>query len=400
MNEEPVQPMEPAPGPDRPSSRPCQRARREQAALDVLRSLLRDRYIDHFGAPPAREQRIDLSLSLAFTAGEDWALSFSPELAEQVDAQLEEAGARPGVYREGAVYDYGEEGYSGASRPPSPASVFAGYTAMGVPRWQDLHQVLLDAGDDRVSELYDRPPSILAGFRYGRDLTGEMMTAFGRGSKTYAILGQVVAGYFAPPEGTSPLAVTLQLVEGRDAHRRPSLHVNLVAHPEPATLVTWFGEGWEPGLHRAVQQIRREVDRLDAALKQSPGPGHDGTRHEKLRRVPSLMRALATSIERSHRQQQRRTRHAEDRRQQQRPTHKALEDLRNAAADRLFFDEHTGTYILQGGHHRIHSFTPEGRHVTTFTLTQAAVDIRLRRKRWRPLSEEEHLRLKQWSASA
>ena len=115
--------------------------RRERAATDVLRTLIRDLQLDRFGVPRPGSEDLALTLKLKVKPGENWALSFQPSLAEQIARQIEEAEAHRAVYQPGRAYCFRcESAVCEHSLPPSSVSVFQGYTATGQPEWHDLHQ--------------------------------------------------------------------------------------------------------------------------------------------------------------------------------------------------------------------------------------------------------------------
>ena len=92
---------------------------------------------------------------------------------------------------------------------------------------------------------------------------------------------------------------------------------------------------------------------------------------------------MAENLERGDRQSQRRTKHAEERREDRRPVSKAMDDVRAATPEKLFYDERSQALVVVGEKGRAHVFNDEGRHVTSFTLKQDGIDFRLRNKRWR-----------------
>ena len=94
-------------------------------------------------------------------------------------------------------------------------------------------------------------------------------------------------------------------------------------------------------------------------------------------------------MERMDRQKGRRTRHADERRRDKRPTHAALQDLESATGEGTFWDDWRGTLVVSGPKGRFHIFSGEGRHVTTLNLPPEAVESRLRRKRWRSATADE-----------
>lgn len=387
--------MPPDPPSPPPPPTPANRwMRREQAALDALRTLVRDFYADQFGVQVPEQKDLELALRLRLSPGRNWAVEFTPALADQLRETMADYQAGWDVYRAGRVYCFHcDSSACEHSRPPSPLAVFRGYAANGTAEWSDLAQALLALRDDRVDRLFARPSDTLARVQLGHELRADQLSSFGRASRTYAVLGQVIAGYFARPEAgpADPrLALTFQVVETRAAGGRLRLALNIagggLAKEEIEDLLA--APRWEP-VARARDGAARRLERLerDAQLARAGGRAEDFQR--LMRQVPALLRHLAESLERGHRQGARRTRHVEARRHEQRPVHKALDDARAAAPEAVFFDEKTRAYVVRGPQGRAHVFNAEGRHVTSFALGDDAVALRLRTHRWRPLGDAE-----------
>ena len=353
---------------------------------------------DRFGAVPPGPGELELVLRLKAKPENDWELSFDPPLGEQLDAQIAEAQAGRNVYRRGRVHCFRcDSPECEHALPPSPVSVFQGYAPNGLPEWGDLAQALVAARDERVDRLYAEPPEILARVQLGHDLKMRQLSSFGRGSRTYAILGQVVAGYFLQKSGagaTERIAITVQAVEVRRDQGILGVCLNAIARtPGGEGVDELLGSGWQPGLYRALATAERDLEALERRIQASRARGDAEGAREGLRAVPAVLRRLAESIERGHRQGVRRTRHVESRRGE-RPVHKAIEDALAAEPQRFFHDEKTGTAIAYGPQGRAHVFNADGRHVTSFTLGPKAVDFRLRTRRWRMMApgEAEELR--------
>jgi hypothetical protein len=380
-----------------PVGPPLDRAgRRLKAAADALRTLLRDLYAERFGAVPADFGDLNLHLRLRARPSHDWQLEFDPPLPDQLAAQFEDAQAAQDVYRRGAVYCFRcSSSACEHAGPPSPLSVFGGYDSTGRPEWSELAQALVDLKDERVDRLFARPAQAVAALQYGHQLRGEQLASFGRSSKTYAVLGQVIAGYFAvlapgPGDPAGRVAVTLQVVEARGAGGRIRLHLNALARmPEGGELEDALAGGWEPALFRARAVAARAVEALERQVQGARESGGSEEVRALMRRVPLILRRLADHLTRGERQSHRRTRHAEERRDEQRPVHKAMDDAREASAENVFYDERASTLIVHGARGRAHAFNAEGRHVTSFVLKPDGLDHRLRSRRWRPVSPEE-----------
>lgn len=401
--EETSDPVPPAPGDTPPESPgPDRSARREQAAADALRTFVRDMTVDAATIAPGDMEPIELDLRMRLIPGESWQLDFDPPLAQQLLPQLEDALADRDVYQRGAVYDYRSgSARSPECRPPEPRAVFDGYDAMGVPQWCELTQALLKVADERVDQLYAKPPRLLTLIQSGKEVKKEQLKSFGRSSKTYVVLGQVVAGFLrlpnsqAAPDGDRRLALTCQAVETRGVGNRARLHLNILSGvPGGGDVRDLLADDWEPGAARALRSAERELQRLEKQLGHARQEGVQADINRVMRKVPGILRRLAQDLERGHHQARRRTRHAEERRQGQRPVHKAVDDTQAARPEDIFFDEKRQTLVVCGKHHRAHAFNSAGRHVTSFTLTSGSAAFRVRTNRWRAATPEECQTLK------
>ena len=172
--------------------------RRSKAVTDALRTLIRDFHSSQFPQHEGGGKPQTLQLTLDVDPSADWELSFTPDLADQLVRQLEDAEAGAGQFIDGAVYSFHAETSDDTScRPPSLTEVFAGYSSLGHPQWKEFAQVLIDQKDDRAGDLYDARSPLVCVVQYGNELKKELLASYGRASKTFSILGQVVAGYLA-----------------------------------------------------------------------------------------------------------------------------------------------------------------------------------------------------------
>jgi len=257
-------------------------------------------------------------------------------------------------------------------------------------------QTLVEARHERADQLHAEPPAVIALVQFGHDLKRRQLASFGRASKTYAILGQVVAGYFqtrerrARADAVPRFAVTFQAVETRGPGGRMQVKLNPVVGGMP--LEAWdelLASGWRPWVARACDDVQRAVETLELQVLAARDGGDPAQIRGQLRRLPQILNRFARTVEQGDRQSARRTQHVEARRQQHRPVHKALDDARGAAAEALFYDEKRDTIVACGKQGRAHAFNAEGRHVTSFVLTPGGADFRVRTQRWRRLQKDE-----------
>ena len=379
--------------------------RREKAVADALRALIRDNHLDRFGAVMPEKADLSLHIDLRVQPEAGWAVSFIPPLSEQVARQIDDARALHGAYRAGYVHCFRCESAACVhATPPSASSVFKGYAETGLPEWQDLHQAFVTARDGRVGLLFDSRPHVLALVQLGHELRARQLSTFGRSSRTYALLGQVVTGYLMLPQQTARLdssrrlALTFQVVEIREPHGRIGVRLNTLAGLGTGLdLDELLASDWEPWVYRARELAARAIEDIERRVQAASEGNRPDDIQVAMRRIPSVLRRLAEFLERGHRQGQRRTRHVENRRHDQRPVHKALEDAREAVSESVFRDERTGTMVVCGPQGRAHVFNDAGRHVTSFTLTPDAVAVRLRTQRWRRATPDEAASVRQWS---
>lgn len=265
--------------PDRePDLVPTRRGRRERAAADALHGLIRELAIKQFPSASS-ETPIELDLQLQVDPRQDWEVEFSGGVVEQLFPQIEQALSNESAYQEGAVFHF-REGTSRHpdARPPRADMVFAGYGALGKPRWETFNE---ESDGTKVR------------IQTGRELRSEQLSSCGRASHEYAILGQVTFGNLHLPEayrdaaGASELAFTFQAVEIRDTRGKFGLRLNtLVGGLLPDEVLDLLQEpGWQwmgdlreacLGALEAVQeeavQARRskEASAFQAAMRKVP----------------------------------------------------------------------------------------------------------------------------------
>ena len=392
MNSDPEKQDKPLPE-NQPEEAPrkSRSERREQAACDAVRTFVRDMHMDRFGATNPKPGEIDIVLRLKAKPAEDWALRFEPPLGEQLHTQLVDAQAEWNIYRPGHVHCFRcDSSECEHSVPPSPLSVFTGYAPNGVAEWSEFAQALIEAKDDRVDQLFAGRTGVVARLQFGHDLRDRQLSSFGRSSKTYSILGQVTAGYFPlPSDPPQKLAITFQVVEVRGESGEQRVRLNTIATAPGTNLPDLLASGWQAGVYRARETASMAVEAIERRARAAGESGDTDAVRDAMKQVPVVLHRLAESLDRSGRQDSRRTRHVEERRTQQRPVHKALDDVRDSSPEKWFYDEKAGTAVVCGSQGRAHAFSANGRHVTSFSLRPESIDFRLRTHRWRPMTAAE-----------
>ncbi len=385
----------PAEGPQAP--RLSRTERRERALCDAMRTLIRDLHFHRHGASDTGAEPLPLTLELSVAPQDGWDVQFAPRLIEQLGAQLDDAMAERGAFEQGHVHCF-RCGHAACehSTPPDTLHVFRGYAQTGVPEWSELTQLLVDLKDERVDQLFSKPPAVLATMQLGRELRKQQFSFFGRSSKTYSILGQVAVGYLRLPAkaaaecGADRLALTLQAVETRGPRGGMRLRLNVVTGGlAPDTLSELLATSWEAGPGRIITSASDSLEELAHQVEAAREAAQPATVRKHLRRVPAVLARMARSFEQSRRQGRRRTQHAQHRRKEERPVHKALDDAMVAGNDALFYDEKHETWVVCGKQGRVHAFSDEGRHVTSFVIQPGGAGFRVRTNRWRPMNAEE-----------
>lgn len=381
------------PVPDGAPARPDPMARREAQVRDVLRRCVKELRPPGGGEAPAGPA-VPLRLEARVEPGA-WDVRFDPPLAEQLREQLGEALAARGAYREGAVHCYrcGQAGCAHA-RPPDPDAVFAGYDPMGQPEWKALAQALLELRDPRIDRLFEPGAPVLARVQPGRELRARQLPSFGRGSRTYGLLAQAIAGFVRPGPHEARFALTFQAVEAFGADGGWELRLNLLACAPEGDTAAWLADERLAWLRRARDAARRDLARVEARARAARAARDGAAFGRALGGVPAVLRRLAQSLERGGRQVARRTRHADERRASRRPVHMAVADALRARSGPVYVDMRTDGLVVCGEQGRAHVFNREGRHVTSFVLPPGGAQTRVRTGRWRSAEAEESAALR------
>jgi hypothetical protein len=338
---------------------------------------------------------IELPLQLEPDVEGRWRLSGEGLLAA-LEHALREAAVLSSPFQPGRVFCHRcETAGCGHAVPAAPTEVFGGYGPTGLPGWDDLGQVLLRDRSPDVDALYDDRPRLVAHVQSGERLKERLLSAFGRSSKTYDVLGQVVTGYFrargrAAGLADDRLALSLQAVEHRGPHGELRLDLNVVGltpSGEPAHAI--LAEALDERVTGPVRGAREALGALRDRLRADPSRANGTVHAALLEAVPGILRKLARDLASGERRKERRTSHAEHRRRQSRPVPAALRDARRARPEQTLVDEHEGTVVVLGRRNRVHVFSPDGRLVTSLSLEPDAVGRRLRRERWRRASSDE-----------
>lgn len=348
-----------------------------QAAIDALEKLQRLALAECGYSP---REPVPAALSINWHPG-----LAAEDLVEQTLQQTKTLLAASCELRTGRVYCYHcENSDCEHAAPESMGQVFVGYQATGRPIWEEFCNYLLAQKDERVDLLFAEKNSILSRLTGRPGLIAEQLTTYGRSSQTYLILGQVTFGYL--PIRSERAALTFQVITTREQLLRTQL---IATEPVLHAIEAAFGGSDDPLLRRVAEALRETTQRIES-LNVKWRHCHSKQERSNLKnKLFSQLRELATKLERKGRQAQRRTNHAEIRSQEQRPVHKAYQDLQEATAEDFFLDKEKDSVIVLGKNGRTHVYSQQGRHITSFLLNRQELEGRQRRNRYLPLTVED-----------
>lgn len=401
-------------GSDRkPAGRPSRnrRRRREIGLAARVRELRRaiaaaawEAYGEMFGHRLDQARPFRLELTVDVEPGDRWHLAEGDDLEEQIRIAVQNMAVRAGAYRAGRVYCYRcESPDCEHALPPRTGCVFGGYSSTGLPQWPELPQALLDIGHPHVDRLFAMGSrELVAAYIDGTTLKRRQLNVFGKSSKTYDILGQLIFGYVHLKSGGTDnpnmerIAITLQAVEVRRPDGTPRLELNVLGRLDDGTSVMDAFQGpFQLRILDLIVDARRRITAL-SPRQHSRGKHPPRLRSDAPFAVSDILTDMVRRLEHLGRQRRRRTLHAEERREGNRPTAKAVEDAAGAPDDHLFWDEKRNSVIVVGPRKRIHVFSLEGRLITTLLLEPEVVRGRIRRHRWQLLDPD---RLERFNAA-
>ncbi len=260
--------------------------------------------------------------------------------------------------------------------PRDPREVFTGYSPTGRPKWLDFVSWCIDRREARVESLLQDRNRVIALVQGGGDLHKDQLGVFGGEDPAYRILGQVTAGFFSRPGregGGPPFALTVQALRLRDSRGEPRLVLN--------SLSAGTGPEEDPALREILGRTRKSLELVSLRIA---GMEKSGSRADPEEMILPLLRALARDMEHESLGRARRTNHGRRRaRQGERPTEAAYPEARKAQDEEILVDTLEGTVVVLGARNRVHVFTRDARHVTSFHMAGDLVRKRIHRRRWR-----------------
>ncbi len=313
-----------------------------------------------------------------------WTPQTSPEeFAAQVCDDYREACSESAKLRQGRVHCFHcRTAACEHAVPLSESQVFAGYEDTGRPRWHEFFNFLAQLGDTRIDQLFTPEPIILSRVVGREPLIRDQLSSFGQHSNAYHIVGQTIAGYFN--HGSHRFALTMQVVEtkGRELHFQL-----LTTETVRQLLADEAGAGRSfLRLYDQINDTRRQIEGLRQAWCKTR-VGRE--RNRLIQKVFGHLRHLTHACEQRGRQQRQRTAHARQRSLQNRPVHMANIDVASAAVSDFFFDQHHESIVVLGKNSRAHIFSREGKQITSLSLPQDKLAMRLLKKRYIPLAAAE-----------
>lgn len=371
------------------------------ALQSMVREILRRKPGGHL--IESRLPEIDLRLPLVLEGRSTSPESFAADLAAAIEQQIDDAIEEAGAFLPGHAFCHRcEAATCEHSRPPSSRHVFLGYAPTGAPRWMEFGQYALEARHPDFDRLWEANPAFITVLMDRADLHGAMLGAFRNDDRV--VLGQVVAGFFTlpprPGEGRAVLALSLQAVASRTTGGRRRLGLNILGTApggeDLAILWEWQSDlPWRRAVRwaqAALVTVAREA-RNGRRPRPSPAgdPGGSREAEESLeRRVMGILQGLARRLEQDVRGRGRRTAHAGERHEGgERPTRKAIDDIRGAGPEAFLRDERAGTVVVLGDRGRTHFLTPEGRLVSSVRYSREAIDKKRHLGLWQPLGRSE-----------
>lgn len=278
---------------------PTRYQRREQAATEALRGLVRDLLTDKFPDLAGMEEDFLLSLDIRVNLQADGKLAFEPDLRSQLIAQMEELLEPVEAFRMGAVYDFHEKSHDTiACRPPDAISVFAGYDPFGHPTWTCFDSVSTTAKK--------KDGSVHVIIQSGKELKTGQLAEFGKSSHAYSVLGQLCLGYLPLPRAyqkiaNAPhLALTLQVVECRNSRGEFELKLNILCG---GLLSDEFETLLEDTILRPfAAELRNAEQTLSRISEKSEQAWRDQDTHtlsSLLRKIPAFLGRTANQLQAS-----------------------------------------------------------------------------------------------------
>lgn len=346
---------------------------------EMARGLLDAEGVDAFSRP----RWLDLKIRVPLDFERD-ARRAAQDVVAQILTRVAEVRAHEQALRPGSAFCYfSESADAPTARPQKPREVFDGYSSTGRPVFTDFVTLAIERRDAGIDDLVDGQDVIVTHVSMGRVLRTQQLHEFGAESGVYRILGQVDAGLYPLLGSDQKAAFSFQLLRGTTLDGSPRFRLHWVGAAEVRDIA-------DPAVGSILKrfQLRLERESLRFAGLQNQGGSAAAPDEEEF--VLPLLQELAKRLSGRARRAVRRTEHATQRVDERvRPTAKAWDDAREAGDDRILRDDEQGTIVVVGPKNRLHVFSPEAMHVTSFVLTGGQVQKRRAEGRWHPAEPEE-----------
>ncbi len=262
------------------------------------------------------------------------------------------------------------------------------YGPTGAPRYLDFGQLLLERRHPDVNRLYEERGLVVLELTED-DLYRDLLSEFA--NDKLRVVGQVCAGWLGWRTRSGErehLALTCQFVRvGAPDAPRFALNV-LGCAPEGVTLEEVLQTRECRDYWQAIQWARRalgDVERGGRGAKRARGLAE---------RLEGIRGGLARRLERHERATRRRTRHADERRRDLRPTAQSFADLAAISDSEVLWDTRRRTLVVPGSRGRVHIFNDQGKLVTSIRVQPQGIESRVRRGIWKPAKLELVARLR------
>ena len=347
-----------------------------RALSDMARSLLDAEGVDPFGRP----RWLELSVHVPLEPERDAARA-AAQIVSRLVERVEDVRRHESALKPGSVYCYfNDSSELPTSRPRAPRDIFDGFGSTGRPTFVDFVTRAIERRDSGIDELVNGEDIIVTHVSMGRVLRTQQLAEFGAESPIYRILGQVDAGLYPMLGSDHKAAFSFQLLRGTTLDGLPRFRLHWVGQADVRDIADPMVGSI---LRRFQQTLDRESLRFAGLIRNGDGPDEEEF-------VLPMLQELSKRLAGRARRAGRRTEHATQRSdERQRPTAKAWEDAKDVSDDRILTDIEQGTVVIIGPKNRVHVFTPDGRHVTSFVMSGGHVAKRKADGRWRPAEPED-----------
>ena len=284
----------------------------EEDAKDIHIRLqaFRDKVGKYLNHPAPKDIPLKLSLK-----NEDQPDAITSQILTQLQASL----ASKQEHKKHACFCYECNSYRCAhSQQEENDEVFTGYSATGRPIWAPFNELLSISEDPKAGDIYSQKNPLLATLNNRNFLTRNQLIGGGLHQREYRIISQVTCGYLNVERERYTLSI--QVVE----NTKQQLFVQRLAKVQ--LLDALKNDQVNTTLARVEELLRQHKKAIQKVQNQWAKTVNAKSRSPLVAQINRINRKLINHIERASRQKQRRTQHAQQRANEKRPTHKALNE--------------------------------------------------------------------------